>query len=200
MWHGESAKKYTVYLAQAHHVIHQSDPEAHVVFGGLGGALGRQTKWFEEVLVDLRKKNKSLPFDIANFHVYPGEADNRGFKGKDCVARYLDSCGKQLEKVMHEEGLDSMPVWITEYDYPANPKLQPDPEFKGGPAGQAKLVTETFGRLAEGHPERKIFWASLLDDFNDPGFESMGLVASNKHHDTGSPRPAYRALKQLLVH
>jgi hypothetical protein len=38
----------------------------------------------------------------------------------------------------------------------------------------------------------------LLDDFNDPGFESMGLVASNKHHDTGAPRPAYHALKLLL--
>lgn len=198
MWHGASPQKYAAYLRQAQRVIKAADPSAHVVFGGLGDGAGKQVKWFKEVLVELRKQEPPLPFDMANFHVYPGEADNHGFKGRGGVAKYLDTCQRQIEMTMSGEGLEKMPFWITEFDYPAGPKLQSDPDFGGGPPGQAKLVKEMFARLVEGHPERKIFWASLLDDFNDPGFETMGLVSSNQHHDIGTPRPSYRALKQLL--
>lgn len=198
MWHGASPQKYAAYLRQAQRVIKAADPSAHVVFGGLGDGAGKQVKWFKEVLVELRKQEPPLPFDMANFHVYPGEADNHGFRGRGGVAKYLDTCQRQIEMTMSGEGLEKMPFWITEFDYPAGPKLQSDPDFGGGPPGQAKLVKEMFARLVEGHPERKIFWASLLDDFNDPGFETMGLVSSNKHHDIGTPRPSYRALKQLL--
>lgn len=199
MWHGTSAHDYAVYLAEASRAIRNADGGAHIVFGGLGGGVGAQVHWFREAVAELRKREAALPFDIANFHVYAGEADDHGFKGKGAVPRYLDSAGQQIEKVMHETGLDSMPFWITEFDYPANAKLQPDPDYGGGAAGQARLVREMFGRLVENHPHRKIFWASLLDDYNDKGFESTGLVKSNKHHDIETLRPAYEALKQLLT-
>ncbi len=199
MWHGASAAQYGVYLAHAHRVIKAADPDAKVVFGGLGGGVGQQVKWFRESVAAMRAKHPALPFDIVNFHIYPGEADNRGFKGADAVTRYLDSSFKQIEKALTAEQLAELPLWITEFDYSANVKLQPDPAFSGGPPGQAKLVKEILPRLAANHPDRKIFWASLLDDFNDPGFESMGLVTSNKRHDIGTPRPSYRALKELLA-
>ncbi len=197
MFQGADPKQYLEYLAQAHRVIKEVDPQARVLFGGLGGKVPQQLKWFRRVMQEARRRGGKLPFDIANFHVYAGEADKTPAAGKSAVATYLDWANTQIENTMNELDLATMPVWITEFDYPAHKKMQPDTEY-AGPAGQARIVTEMFCRLVEGHPERKIFWASLLDDRNT-GFNSMGLIQSNARYEIGKPRPAYEALKKLLA-
>ncbi|MFX7870854.1 hypothetical protein ABTK02_23070, partial [Acinetobacter baumannii] len=73
----------------------------------------------------------------------------------------------------------------------------PDPDYKG-PEGQAGIVEDMFGRLVQDDRRRKIFWASLLDDYNDDGFQSMGLIVSNAKYQILKPRPAYFALKKLM--
>ena len=53
-------------------------------------------------------------------------------------------------------------------------------------------------KLVAARPHRKIFWASLLDDYNDPGFHYMGLVVSDKGYHIKQLRPSYHALKKLM--
>lgn len=196
MWHGNE-KDYLAYLRMAHKSIKQVDPDSKIVLGGLGDGLGDQLKYFRNLVSSARKQSAQLPFDIADFHVYPGEADNRGFKGKGCVQKYMHSWDAHVDQIMSELGLPEMPVWFTEFDYPADPHEQPDPDYKG-PEGQARVVQQIFPQLVQGHPHRKIFWASLLDDYNDAGFHYMGLVASDKGYHIGKERPAYQALHGLM--
>lgn len=196
MWHGNE-KDYVAYLQAAHRAVKNVDPQSHVVLGGLGGGLGEQLKYFRALVSQARKQSAQLPFDIADFHVYPGEADNHGFKGPGCVQKYMHSWEVHVDEIMTALRLPDMPVWFTEFDYPADPKEQPDPGYKG-PEGQARVLQEIFPLLVQGHRHRKIFWASLLDDYNDPGFHYMGLVASDKGYHIKQERPAYHALQKLM--
>lgn len=199
MWHG-SAKEYREYLVQASQCIKEESSDAKILLGGLGGSLSRQIDWFEKWIQEDRSRILNS-FDILNFHVYPGEVKTAGGSVK-----YLKSVEKKLSDLAvkyasssHDKGKSSsFPLWITEFDYPADPKLQSDPDYSGGPKGQAMFIKDCASILVEDHPDWKIFWASLLDDYNDPGFESMGLIKSNKHHDTLEPRPSYFAVKDLL--
>ncbi|MBX9723391.1 MAG: endo-1,4-beta-xylanase [Candidatus Obscuribacterales bacterium] len=195
MWHG-SMKDYATYLGQSYRIIKGVDSDSQIVLGGLGGPLDKQLKFFRSLVSEMRKRGQ-LTFDIANFHVYAGEADERGFKGENCVAKYLDSCRSHIDKLMGELQLGQYPVWFTEFDYPANARLQPDPLYKGAD-GQGRIVKDMFGRLVQNDRRRKIFWASLLDDYNDDGFQSMGLIVSNSKYQIKKPRPAYAALKSKL--
>ena len=199
MWHGRKAERYALYLTEAHRVIKNHDPKATVVFGGLGGGMMEQTSWFREVLAALHKQGKALPFDVANFHVYAGEAD-RKFTGADSVQKYLTWCNERIKETMNAENLAKMPVWITELDYPAAPKHQAqDPGFQHGEESQAKLIRELLPGFAQTDPQRRVFWASLLDDFDDAGaFASVGLFHSDKQHHIGKARPAYQALRHIL--
>ena len=199
MWHGRDAGKFAVYLTEAEKAIKRVDPKATVVLGGLGGSVPQQIAWFKELLAALRAKDKKLPFEVADFHVYGGEADKK-FSGTGSIAKYLDGCEAEITREMKAENLDAMPVWFTEFDYPAAVEFQAkDPDFRTGEAGQAKFVTELWPRFVAGHPDRKVFWASLLDDYDDAGpFASVGLFHSDKAHQIGAARPAYAALKRLL--
>lgn len=195
-----SHEQYAEYLTQAARVIRRVDPHAHILFGGLGGDLPQQIKWFKNVVKILRARGGPLPFDAANFHVYGNLSEGADFKGKGSVARYLDACIQKLDALMREERFDDLPLWITEFDYPAEAKHQsPDPDLHRGEESQAEYARTLFPHLVEGRPERKVFWASLLDDYNSGGeFKSTGLIASDQEHHILKRREAYGVVKRLL--
>jgi hypothetical protein len=199
MFAGHSAERYAVYLTQASHAIREVDPRATVVLGGLGGSIKQQVTFFDALMAALRRRGGELPFTVAAFHIYPAEADSAGFHGRRAVTRYLAWCNEQITKVLTDANLRAMPVWITEFDFPAARERQPDdPDFNRGPDSQVRAVRELFTGVVSGRPGWKVFWASLLDDWDDDGFQSCGLVTSDKGHHIGSPRPSYRAMEQLL--
>jgi hypothetical protein len=198
-WQGHDADKYAVYLAQAYDQIKQADPGATAVCGGLGGGVPEQTAWLKDLLAAVHRRNRRIPFDVAAFHVYGGQAD-RKFTGHGAIAKYLEWCDDEITQALQAEGLASTPVWFTEFNYPAAMEYQTfDLDFHDGDSSQAKFVTEMLPRLIARHPERKIFWASLADDFDETGaFGSTGLLHSDKQHNLGAPRPSYEALRRLL--
>lgn len=152
------------------------------------------------MLAALRKDSPGLPFDIADFHVYGGDADTMGFRGRGSIAKYLDWCRDQIDTTMSDLKLEGMPVWYTEFDYPAAIENQTDdPDYHQGGESQTDFVRDFFGRLVQGRPDGKVFWASLLDDYDDDGFQSTGLVNSDKDHHVGKPHQAYTALRNLLT-
>lgn len=201
-WTG-TPEQYGNYLSEAYRVIKEVDPQANVVFGGLGDSIPKQIQFFQKVLDSLKNKVQKVPFDAVNFHIYGFEADNYGFTGKNAVVNYLDNCNQQIDTAMHNAGLDNVPQWLTEFDYCADPKYQvgSDPAYNKGAKSQAKFVTQQLPRMLINHPGRKIFWASLIDDCCADGdqFQSVGLVTSGADHKLGTPRPAYAAFMKLLA-
>ncbi|MBF0502273.1 MAG: endo-1,4-beta-xylanase [Candidatus Riflebacteria bacterium] len=195
-----SIEQYATYLRQAWRVIKDEQPQGVVVLGGLGGTLPDQLSYFRRLVGHLRKDGTALPFEIANFHVYPYHASDSGFSGPGSVLKYTQSCDESIRKTMDQTGLGQMPVWITEIDYPAEAKHQArDPEFHHGPSSQALFVEKVFDELARGHPERKLFYASLLDDFDCGNeFRSTGLVNSDNQYRVKRPKESYRAMSRLL--
>lgn len=135
------------------------------------------------------------------FELYPNQSGDEGMKGEGSVAQFVDWANGRIDKVMKGVGQPTLPSWITEVDYPAEEKHEsPDPGFHKGEASQARFVTEHLPRLVDGRPERKVFYASLLDDYDSGGeFESTGLIASDAHHRIGRRREAYAAMKALLA-
>ena len=199
-WVNTSAADYATYLAQAYKAIKSADSSATVVFGGLGGSPSQQMTWFQKVVTALRAANVSpLPFDILNFHFYGGDADTNGFTGKDGVAKYLASCETKIQQAFTDNNLSPIPVWITEFDYPAAiPQQSNDPDLHNGSSSQVLFASTLLPKFSLMHPDRKVFWAALLDDY-DSGFTSMGLVQSNAQHQTLTPRAAYATVKDLLT-
>ena len=191
---------YAAYLEQAYHAIKREDPKAHVVLGGLGGKVPQELGYFKKLVNILKAKGGPMPFEIANFHVYPNQAAEEGFKGADAVGKFIDWSSMRIDKEIAELGLGTMPAWITEFDYPAEAKHQTDdPEFHAGEASQVNFVKAMFTRMAAGHPERKVFYASLLDDFNSGGeFKSTGLIESDKDHHILKHRESLAALRELF--
>jgi len=195
-------EQYVTYLEQGYHAVKQEAPQAHVLCGGMGGRLQDGLGYFNKLVVLLEKRNIQLPFEIANFHVYPYQAPEAGYKGTDGVLRYTQACDQMIANTMQQRGLETMPVWITEIDYPAAAKHQAeDPEYHRGESSQALFIKKIFPELARQHPNRKLFYASLIDDYDCGGeFNSTGLVQSDKEYHILQPRPAYAALKELLAH
>src|SRR5579864_2305444 len=119
-WHGTSADLYATYLTQAYTTIKSIDPTAQVIFGGLGGEVPQEVSWFKLVIASLKSRGALLPFDVLNFHVYGMEADSNGFTGKGSVSAYLAWADSQIQAAQTATGLTGLPVWFTEFDYPAN--------------------------------------------------------------------------------
>ena len=195
-------EQYVTYLEQGYHAVKQEAPHAQVLCGGMGGRLQDGLGYFNKLVVLLEKRNAKLPFELANFHVYPYQAPESGFKGTDAVLHYTQACDRMIAKTMQQRGLEAMPVWITEIDYPAAVQHQAeDPEYHLGESSQALFIKKIFPELARLHPNRKLFYASLIDDFDCGGeFNSTGLVQSDKEYHILQPRPAYAALRELLAH
>ena len=123
----------------------------------------------------------------------------------DAVEKYFSRCQREINSVLKKTGLADVPVWSTEFDYPSAVKHQVRGRYKGhsaeeGPEKQALFLKEWFPRLFDSQPERKVFWASLVDDVNDEGaFLSTGLVhwkSNDDKHGMGARKPAHQALKQ----
>ncbi len=206
-------EQYAIVLTEAHDVL-QRDEGAKIVFGGLGGDIlgnskdvheGNQVKFFEKVVRSLPEGKR--PFDFANFHLYGNDADRFFDKNDDAIEAYFARCQHEIEAALQRTGLEDVPVWSTEFDYPSAVKHQVRGRYKGhsaeeGLEKQALFLKEWFPKVFASQSKRKIFWASLVDDVNDEGaFLSTGIVhwrSSDDKHAMGPRKAAYQALKQFF--
>lgn len=198
-------EEYTLYLNQAWDVIRLVELAQHVkapstvVMGGLGSGPASEAAFLSTMI------KKNAKFDVANFHIYPQDADVDGpIADRTCVGGYLEWSESVIEPL-----LAGKPVWITEFDYPSSWQAQlKDSEYYGpkrdgveyGEAVQADFVTDWLARFLGTHGDRRIFWASLLDDDNDQGYWHTGLfeVLPGYPMQMGAPKPAWSAFLKVI--
>lgn len=92
--------KYVLYLAGMNEGIHESDPNAVIVLGGLSSS--EESISLKNFLDGLYKEDGGRCFDIFAFHPY-------GFDGR------FEGVKKELENQMKLRGDSGKPIWFNEY-------------------------------------------------------------------------------------
>jgi hypothetical protein len=119
-----SPQQYAQILSASYRAIHAADPRAQVALGGLMNIWSHA--WIDAVLAT-PGADAVHRFDIANIHVRT-RADQAG-----AVVR-------SWRRYFAGHGFGG-PLWVTETGYPADPAIQTDPPYHGGPAAQARWLT-----------------------------------------------------------
>ncbi|MBS0210894.1 MAG: hypothetical protein JSS27_18275 [Planctomycetes bacterium] len=193
----QGALKYPQLLDRASAAIISTDPKAKVVLGSSSGRIVRQIKWTRDLVQQYRNTLAKLPFHVANFQLHGADLNVAAEGSRSAFEQYVQINKQQIDEAMRELQLADMPVWITEFNYAANRSAQLDAKYEGED-GQAQVVSKLFASLVVGHPERKVFWADLLDDLNAQD-TLTGFVPISADGKIGEPRPAYQALQTLLA-
>src|SRR4051794_36453369 len=179
-----SPQQYAGMLAAAHSAIHDADPAARVVLGGLMdiGETGEQ--WMDAMLASLGT-DAIHDFDIANVHVRGHAADTR-----HVVARW--------RRYFTRHGFGG-PLWVTEAGYSADPSYQNDPAYQGGADAQARYLTAAVPAMIRAGAA-KVF-ITERDAMSGP-FASEGIL------DTSDPltadphytrRPSFAAVRKMTL-
>jgi polysaccharide biosynthesis protein PslG len=180
-WNGTAAQ-YARLLAVAAAAVHDVNPAATVIFGGLamgGSSSNLQPNFFAQVLDDPTYPGVAS-FDVAAVHLYGSNAEAK---------RRMDYVRGQLSRV----GLPARPIWVTETGASSDPAQQPDVRYQGL-AGQADWLAMALPAILDQLGAERVFWYTLWDDpTGGAAYASHGLV------DGGlAPKPAYDRLRVLL--
>jgi hypothetical protein len=178
-----TSSQYAELLSTAHDVIKDVDPDAIVLIGGV--TVEAFDAWMNSVLDDpgfpCRKK-----FDVMNIHV----------RGSFAAVR------KQVTKTRSylEEGGMKVPLWITEFGYPAEPGFQSDGRFRGKDKVSGEEAQCDYYRLvvpwllSEGGVER-IF--VTLEDYSEQGKQNRAWHTEGVVDLSFRPKRSFRCLKEL---
>lgn len=188
-YYRSTPQEYAKLLKVAYQAVKQANPNAKVLFGGAYGLEVGGPDWVRRVLTDPENPGREN-YDIANFHL-------RGSLQK--VEAELNA----ILTVYRTYGKPNAPLWITEFGYPASPRHQQDPQYRGtdlesGEQAQAEYYKVALPMLLENGVE-KVF--VTLRDFEADGntvcsmgdvspFCSEGLVTFSLQSASGRDRPA----------
>jgi len=182
---GTSADEYVNMLEAFARGIRRGNPRAKVVLGGLaqaGTEAGGTPGYLESLLRVWRDSPRAAPCDVINFHtnfLAPDEIMERIAANRALTARF---------------GLGALPFWITESSYPSDPAHQILPSYQGGPAAQARYVSDALGvQLRAG--VQVVFWATLHDDLPDTPESDPYKYAGLFSYDL-QPKPAVQAFRR----
>jgi hypothetical protein len=185
-----SADDYVELLRASYPRIKAADPKALVV---LGAPSLNDVSWLEGVYA----AGASPYFDVMATNPYlvpadaPPETPDDGTPGSiSAVAR--------VKQLMDAQGDGDKPVWFTEYGWSAHVNTGIEEAAKRGvtPEQQADYLVRSVRYVAERYPYVKtmIWYASRDTVTGDTHNDSFGLLTHGL-----SEKPAYRALKALLV-
>lgn len=174
-WVGGSAAAYARFEQVAYQAAHRADPAVEVLNGGtevlpaslraLGAAHGLTSAYTdeEEAFVHALYADPAWcdSIDVLDVHV--------GDHGPVWSPQIVDD--SEATATACRGGKPPLPVWVTEVGYPSIPSLQAsavyDVElhgaYRGGPAGQARFLTDTFKALAADPNVIGIDWTFLVD-------------------------------------
>jgi hypothetical protein len=174
---------YAHMLSAAYDAIKARVPEAQVLSGGVERP--REHEWIRRVFAT-PGADAAHKFDISAVHLRV-----RLRNELPELPRWLGA----WRELLAGHGFTG-PVWVTEHGYPAEPRFQWDPAYRGGDAAQAAYLRESLPMLVEAGAHQ--VFVTLRD--NDWGeFLSEGLV----HIDETRPdlptarRPAFEAVREL---
>jgi hypothetical protein len=174
---------YARMLSAAHDAIHARVPEARVVLGGVERP--RERAWTERMLAT-PGADAARKFDIAALHL---RLRLRNVLGD--LPTYL----REWRRLLADHGFRG-PVWVTEHGYPADPRFQWDPAYRGGDAAQAAFLRDSIPRLEAAGAEQ--VFVTLRDNLWGE-YLSEGLVGIDEA-DPAYPavrRPAFEEVNAL---
>jgi polysaccharide biosynthesis protein PslG len=183
-----SISGYVDLLEAAEQAIHERDPEAEVVLGGMFGTppdAGDRAETAWQYLRELYETEAAADlFDGVASHPY---------------AANLDKVGSQVELLREEivrAGDSEAGLWVTELGWSSN---GPEHPLNRGPEGQAERLTEAFELLLENRTEwnvEAVTWYSWRDA-HGPGLcdwcGGSGLFAE----DALEPKPSWTAFTEF---
>ena len=170
-WVGGDAASYAHFQSVVYQAAHVADPVIKVLNGGTQAvthslvrnlspqaALDAKAIAFATALYSDPSWCNSL--DILDLHV--------GDLGPVWSPQIVDASERALQAC---NGGRPIPVWVTEVGYPSTPVLQASPvyteelgkSYRGGEAGQARFLTDTFRALAHDDNVVGINWTFTVD-------------------------------------
>ncbi len=163
---GFSAAGYAEFLIYNRNAIRAADPDAQVVIAGLmvnyGYPIANAYQWLRDVLA----AGGGAGFDVFNYHDY---------KSWWTLPTHYD----QFRSILDENGLQSVPIWITETAQASvfsGANINPPYANVDGQASDIwRRPCLLFAKGAQ-----TVFWHSYWDSSTDTsGFRNMGLVDAN---------------------
>ena len=188
-WRG-SVRRYVRLLRAAYPAIKKGDPNAAVVFGGT-------VHNDDGYLRAAYRAGARGAFDVMATHAYQGVADAPP-ETADTGDPWLLTHVSAVHELMTRHGDGGKPIWFTEFGWSAHDNRPDLPPWRRGVSAeaQAAYLTRAFSLIGRQYPYvAKAFWykdaARPGEDEVDSGY---GLLKMDL-----SPRPAYWALKALLL-
>jgi hypothetical protein len=184
-----SAQDYARMLSAAYDSIKAAAPEDEVVFGGVERP--REHAWIEQVLAT-PGADAARKFDIAAVHLRL-RLRNRVPE----LAQWLTGWRALLAR----HGFHG-PTWVTEHGYPADPRFQRDPAYRGtnpgtGEDAQAALLDRTIPLLV--HAGASQVFVTLRDNlYGEYLSEGIVHIGPPPGYST-TRRPAFRVVRELAI-
>jgi len=175
-----TAKDYARELRDAAAAIHEANPRARVLMGGVMTLDSRL--WLGAVF----KAGGAASIDVANVHVRGPVAS-------------LGRIMRRWRAFFDRHGVDG-PIWVTEHGYPSDPLYQSDRGFRGGERAQAAYLARSIPALLRGGAARVFVTErdNLAGSFASEGFLG-GTVADPPVADPAVRRkPAAEAYREVI--
>jgi hypothetical protein len=185
---GPDAATYVQMLRAAYPAIHQADPAATVLMGGLFSS-------DYDFLQAMYNAGAKPYFDGANVHPYTGPISPAACYRQHGTTRKPKAafCGiPELRKTMVANGDAGKKLWLTEVGYST--------ESGGDQLGvsysqQAQYVTAAFRKVQSWHYVKALFWYQLQDwPGSNPFNSNLGLITAGNQR-----KPAYAAFKSWAI-
>jgi len=152
----------------------EANPDCRIVGPDLAHLSGSDwDEWLDYLL-----RYAGSRFDIIGHHCY--KDDSRKLL-KELEGRKARIRGRTVRAILRKHGHHGKPFWLTEVGW----RVQ-----RVGESGQANYLVDMFERANEDDWIKKVFVFHLQESHYDPGYGILG--------EDGSPRLAYRALKQYI--
>jgi hypothetical protein len=177
-------------LSAAYDSIKAAAPEDLVVFGGVERP--RDHAWIEQVLAT-PGADAAQKFDIAAVHLRLRLRN----KVPELAQWLID-----WRRLLARHGFQG-PVWVTEHGYPADPRFQWDPAYRGtnvgsGEAAQAALLDRTIPLLARAGASQ--VFVTLRDNlYGEYLSEGIVHIDTSKPGDPATRRPSFAVVRNFAI-
>jgi polysaccharide biosynthesis protein PslG len=172
------AAEYVELLRVTSEAVHEVDPTAQVVLGGLSGSgvNVEGTGYLQQVY----QLGGAAYFDVVSIHLYMHPTLD--------VTRFQDAL-TGVRQVMDDNSDETVPIWLTEVGWSDTPDAWGQPT--ASPEEIASFLTDVYSAPL---PVDKIFWYNFRNIFdNSPDVEhNFGLI-----YNDFTPKPAYEAYKAV---
>lgn len=180
-------RDYARLLSASYDAIKARSPTTQVVLGPTMRYDAIGTGWLDAVF-RAAGYNAAAKFDIASMHL------------RGPIGRIVKAMGER-QAFLRAWGR-TVPMWVTEHGYSADPAWQNDPAFRGGEQAQAAYLGRSMPALADAGADQVFV---TLHDGGEDQYAAEGLMAVAKHvPGTQWPielarKPAWYAVRDLTA-